>query len=668
MLDTLRQNSRSIFIYLIFGILIAVFIISFGPQAGQSAGCAPSTTYVAKVGDVEISDASFRFAVNALDVGASGARARAMRVREQIMDGLIERELLAQAAAERGFTISDEEVEERIAKGEMYLLGNRWPGQLIYFKDGVFDYDLLERYVRSRSLPSVAAFVNEQRREMLAQKMRELLAMSARVSQEEILERYRQEHTVAKIEYVKFEPRRIARTLDLSPTEIDQYAAAHEAELKKKYELDASLYKGRGKEVRLREIFVESERLKAGEKPPEEVTAKGAMPDPARAEAEAAWNRIKAGKDFAQVAREVSDDRSSARGGDLGWRPVQSLGLPADVAKAVESLGEGQMTNVIPGPTGYYIVRVEGRREGDLAFEQVKRDLAEEALREEKARQAARAAAEEALAKAKAGTPLDQQFEKEEEVTAPAGPLEIMGPDGKPMEVELPPRPQPSAPASSTSEPAKPTPEPAKPAPEPAKPTPEPAKPAPVPAKPASPPAQPKPAAAPDSPADGKQGSLSTAPDVTRVAGVDPERPKLVDSGEIRPNGAVVSGASGKYIGKSTELAKAIFQLVKPGELAPKVYEVEDGFVVFRLLERKEPDLQAFEKEKDQLAAEYALEKSYRIVEEWSSQRCVEVKNAGAIRVNQDYVDYGDVDETTGKKRPTLYSPCASGALSALAP
>jgi len=36
MLEQMRRNSRNIIIYVLFGILITVFIISFGPQAGSA--------------------------------------------------------------------------------------------------------------------------------------------------------------------------------------------------------------------------------------------------------------------------------------------------------------------------------------------------------------------------------------------------------------------------------------------------------------------------------------------------------------------------------------------------------------------------------------------------------------------------------------------------------
>src|SRR5262245_26860335 len=110
MLETMRKNTRSLLVYLVFGILIAVFIINFGPQAGNRQGCDRGSTTAARVNGKDISDTSWRYGILAMGRGsASNERARRDRVRETILDALIVRELLANTAAEMGFYISDQE-------------------------------------------------------------------------------------------------------------------------------------------------------------------------------------------------------------------------------------------------------------------------------------------------------------------------------------------------------------------------------------------------------------------------------------------------------------------------------------------------------------------------------------------------------------------------------
>src|SRR5438445_6919098 len=113
MLAALRQHSRSLLIYILFGIVIAVFIINFGPgsQGGCMGGVAQS--YAAKVSGNVIPELDFLHALQLLGLGDErGGAARARDVRKFLMDALILRELWAQEAERLGFRVSDEEIED----------------------------------------------------------------------------------------------------------------------------------------------------------------------------------------------------------------------------------------------------------------------------------------------------------------------------------------------------------------------------------------------------------------------------------------------------------------------------------------------------------------------------------------------------------------------------
>ena len=69
MLEMLRRNSRNAIIYVLFGVIIAVFIINFGPG---SRGCTPgagATVYAAKVSGVTLTEQDFRFTYLAVTNG-----------------------------------------------------------------------------------------------------------------------------------------------------------------------------------------------------------------------------------------------------------------------------------------------------------------------------------------------------------------------------------------------------------------------------------------------------------------------------------------------------------------------------------------------------------------------------------------------------------------------
>ena len=172
MLDQMRKHSRSFIIYIFFGIIIAVFVVNFGPQ---SAGCTASTTFASKVGGNTVSPSEFAYVIGATDIMrmmANAPESMLTRFRGQIMDQVLLREVLADDAMGLGFRIPDKEIDDMIVKGSFINVGG-WPrGQRIGLpksESGKFDYDLLKRYVKGRFGLTVKKFKQIQRREMLAE-------------------------------------------------------------------------------------------------------------------------------------------------------------------------------------------------------------------------------------------------------------------------------------------------------------------------------------------------------------------------------------------------------------------------------------------------------------------------------------------------------------------
>jgi len=88
------------------------------------------------------------------------------------------------------------------------------------------------------------------------------------------------------------------------------------------------------------------------------------------ADAQAALKRVKAGEDFAKVAKEVSKDPGS-EGGDLGWFTKDRM-VP-EFADAAFKLEKGQISDPVKSQFGWHIIQVEDKREKTFPpFDQVK--------------------------------------------------------------------------------------------------------------------------------------------------------------------------------------------------------------------------------------------------------------------------------------------------------
>jgi peptidyl-prolyl cis-trans isomerase SurA len=103
----------------------------------------------------------------------------------------------------------------------------------------------------------------------------------------------------------------------------------------------------------------------------------------AREKADAARKRIAGGEDFAKVAAEVSDAPSKANGGLIG--PVNRDELAPAVAKVLEGLKPGDVTQPIRGSRGYQIIKLESSTEAEVpAYEQVRDLIADKVFNEKR--------------------------------------------------------------------------------------------------------------------------------------------------------------------------------------------------------------------------------------------------------------------------------------------
>jgi peptidyl-prolyl cis-trans isomerase D len=397
MLEQMRQQSRSLLIYVLFGIVIAVFIINFGPQSPSSCngkkGAQTSSLEGAKVKGRLLGRQDYLYGM--MMVGAQNIppqRAKMMRLHETIMDMLIDREIMASEAERAGFRVSDEEVEDFLGESKLIGLG-REQKATIFDEDGKFSYEHFRKFVQYQMGMTPRAFIEEQRREMLANRMRDSLRAGVAMSPAEVKEEWMRQADQVNVEYLRFPVHRYESELELRPDEVAKYAAANDEALKKTYdERKAALYEKQPKQRHLRQILV-----KLDVEPTETDVAV------AQKKADGLAARIRKGEAFAKVAKAASEDeRTKGRGGDLGWQRVGGTMLDPAVDAKVTAAKDGELVGPVKTASGFVLAIAEATREGNIEFEAAKLELAESKLREDKSRAQAKAEADAALAKIKA--------------------------------------------------------------------------------------------------------------------------------------------------------------------------------------------------------------------------------------------------------------------------
>jgi peptidyl-prolyl cis-trans isomerase SurA len=105
----------------------------------------------------------------------------------------------------------------------------------------------------------------------------------------------------------------------------------------------------------------------------------------ARSRLQALREKIIAGADFAEVAKQNSEDASAAKGGDLGW--VAAGDTVPEFERVMNSLRDREVSPPVQTPFGWHLVQVLERRSDELSGER-KKVMARQLIRARKADEA----------------------------------------------------------------------------------------------------------------------------------------------------------------------------------------------------------------------------------------------------------------------------------------
>jgi peptidyl-prolyl cis-trans isomerase D len=361
---------RRIAPYLLAAVLIA-FIVSlayFGTQRGSGGAGGGGAAVVTVDGDAVSAvsfDRAYRAAVEQTRQMAGDRWTeelpRMLRLRDQVVERLIEERLVARGAAREGIVVSDAELADQIMRVSAFQEGGRFSR---------------ERYVRLLAMaqpPMVPAdFEADFRTELARQRLQALITVGAKVSQAELRQAWEVDATRVRAGYLLVTPG-AGDGLAVTDADVEAYYKAHPAEFTRPEQrrvLVAVLPASSVPAPAVTDADIEAAyKARRGqfEQPPRtrvahvliKVPAVGgsAAEDQARARAESALARIRGGADFAQVAKEMSEDPSTAsRGGDLGL--IAAGELVPEVDKVIQGLKPGELGGPVRSPFGYHIVKV----------------------------------------------------------------------------------------------------------------------------------------------------------------------------------------------------------------------------------------------------------------------------------------------------------------------
>ncbi|MDR0965769.1 MAG: SurA N-terminal domain-containing protein [Myxococcales bacterium] len=406
LLANLRKNSRSSILIFLFGIIIIVFIFSFGPASTgcRSGSMGPGDGFAAKVNGQKISRMDFERAyARQLDAmrergqEVTREQADALGLGHPILDQLIDRELLIQAAKAEGLRVSDEDVRAELDKVPNFK------------QDGAFSQELYKDIVERQLGMMMWQFEDQIRDGLLVQKMVAGLSGAAKASDDEVTAELMREKEKYALSLVRFQVRAQKADLDAPTAEaIDAFAASNADTIKAHYEQFNARY-NTPKQVHARHILVK--------------TSPTMTEAQAIAKVKALKAKVEGGADFAELAKAESEDPGSKdKGGDLGKFGEGTM-VPA-FQNAAFAMKPGDISEPVVTQFGVHLIKVEDVQEAKvISLEEVTPSIAKELLIDDLAKAKAKAKAEATLEALKAGKSLAEQWPAEatEGATLPLG-------------------------------------------------------------------------------------------------------------------------------------------------------------------------------------------------------------------------------------------------------
>ena len=370
MLDVLRRRKRSWIITFLLGLIILVFIAFYGGNKFHDA----SSQDIAEVNGEVITQREFALHYQKaleryrelLKGSLTPELEKNLNIRGTLLEELIQKKLVLQEARQLELAANDEDLMTAIAQVPDFQVNGRFNK---------------ERYLQllraNRINPS--QFEDEQREQLTIQRLYSMLLDAVHVTEAEVRDRYRFEQGKINLYFIRLPIKNYLAEVKVSEEEIKKLydrskdffkeplkveveylfypferfsssAQITEKEIEEYYQANRDSKFHKPKAVRARQILI---RVAPG--------ADAQQKSDAQARANRVLKEARAGKDFAQLAKQESQDSTAAKGGELGWVTQEQLPSPLD--KTVFSLGKGEISNVIESPSGFHIVKVEDIRD-----------------------------------------------------------------------------------------------------------------------------------------------------------------------------------------------------------------------------------------------------------------------------------------------------------------
>ncbi len=368
MLDLMRKHAYSWLTRAVVIALIGVFAF-WGVSTGMFTRIKPVATvngHQILTKDVDQQAQQLRRRLEQIYGPDAAAALARYNVREQALEQLVDQQLVLDEANRLGLRISDAALEQMIE------------AQTAFQVDGHFDLAIYQTALRGENMrPS--DFESEVRLEMLQQLMQRMVTQTVEISDTEMRQIYDQAQLEARdVITSKFPTKTLNRPSSPRTSKSPSFFQDHREQFREperisfdfiRYDPDKLAAKVNPSDKEIQNYY--NRQRDSGLTHPEQVRARHILiavaPDAtpaqkaaAKAKADDLLKQIKAGADFAKLAKQFSDDPGTRNsGGDLGYFGQSEMVKP--FADAAFMMKAGEVT-VVQTQFGYHVIQVEDHK------------------------------------------------------------------------------------------------------------------------------------------------------------------------------------------------------------------------------------------------------------------------------------------------------------------
>ncbi len=371
MLDRMRRHKG--WLKWSLALVVLTFVVFYIPDFfSASTGAAPSEVLAEVEGqDITVREFQQRYRAqlqayrNAYGAQMSEQLLRQLGIEQQILQSLVDEEAMVAEARRQGISVNDVEVRQRILTLPAFQENGHFIGEARY-----------RQMLQLNNPPlTTTEFEDSLRRALLLDKLRSTVTGWMSVSDPEVVEEYRRRNEKIKLDVVPLTPDAFRSQVTVSDADVaaqfEKNKEAYRIAEKRKVRYALVDVDQVRQQITVPEADIEAfyKQNQMQYSTPEQIRAshillktEGKDEAAVRKQAEDVLQKVKAGGDFAALAKQyLEDEVSNAKGGDLDYFGRGAM-VP-EFESAAFTMKAGDISDLVKTSFGFHIIKIVDKRE-----------------------------------------------------------------------------------------------------------------------------------------------------------------------------------------------------------------------------------------------------------------------------------------------------------------